>query len=53
MEVRASVHANVMRLAVNAKMFETSLTETVSAYVYNEKQRIEISSTIVPESFVR
>jgi hypothetical protein len=42
-----------MQLAVNAKMLQTSLTETVSAFVHNEKQQIEISSKIVPESYVK
>lgn len=44
--------AGLMQLAVNAKMLDTSLTEQVSAYVFNEQQRIEITSTVVLESYV-
>ena len=33
-------------------MLQTSLTDTVSSNVLNEKQEIEISSTVRPESYV-
>lgn len=33
-------------------MFQTTLTNQSSAYVFNEVQEIDISSTVIPESYV-
>lgn len=48
----ASRSTGLLSLAINGKMFSTSLTNQSSAYVTNEVQEIEISSNIFPESYV-
>lgn len=52
MLVIASKRAGKLNFTLNAKMLKTNLIDTVSDNVINEIQEIEISSTIVPESFV-
>ena len=48
----ASKKGGSLALSVNAKMFDTTLYDAVSAFVLNEVQTIEISSTIVAEAYV-
>lgn len=52
-EAIGSKQAGSFNLSINARMFETTLTDKVSYNVKNEIQIIEINSTIVPEEFVR
>jgi hypothetical protein len=51
-EVVASRAGGNLNLALNAKMFNTVLTDKVSAFVKNEIQDVEINSTIILESYV-
>ena len=51
-KVVATKSGGKLTLAVNGKMFNTSLTESDSSYVLNEIQAIEISSVIIPEAYV-
>ena len=48
----ATKQSGGLNLAINGKMFDTSLTSDVTTNVQNEKQKIVIKSTIVPESYV-
>ena len=48
----ASKQLGSLNLAVNVRMLQTALTGQVSAFVFNEMQEIEISSNIVPQSYV-
>ena len=41
-----------LNLKVNAQMFTTTLTDSVSGNVQNDIQQIQINSTIVPETYV-
>ncbi len=51
-KVVASKSGGKLTLAVNGKMYNTSLTDSDSSYVLNEIQAIEISSVIIPEAYV-
>ena len=48
----ASKQLGSLNLAVNVRMLQTALTGQVSVFVFNEMQEIEISSNIVPQSYV-
>ena len=48
----ASKKSGSLKLNVNGKMFQTTLTDSISSYVFNEEQNIEINSTVVPQSYV-
>ena len=48
----ASKASGGLNLAINARMFTTTLTDQVSAFVNNEIQDIEIESSIILESYV-
>ena len=48
----ASKQGGSLNIDVNGKMFQTSLTDKVSANVFNEKQEIEITSTVISQSYV-
>ena len=47
----ASKQSGRLNISINATMFQTGLTDQMSAFVFNEIQEIEISSTIVLESY--
>ena len=51
-KVVATKSGGKLTLAVNGKMYNTSLTESDSSYVLNEIQAIEISSVIIPQAYV-
>jgi hypothetical protein len=50
--VVASKSGGGLSIQVNAKLFETFLTDKDSVYVVNDIQDIEINSTIISESYV-
>lgn len=52
MEVVGSKKKGNFSLAINAKMFDTTLTDKVTSNVLNEIQEVEISSVITMESYV-
>ena len=52
MEVVASKKGGSLSIAINAKNLNTDLTDKVSSNIQNDIQDIEISSTIVLESYV-
>lgn len=52
MEAVASRKAGSLSIAINAKNLNTDLTDKVSSNIQNDVQDIEISSTIVLESYV-
>ena len=52
MQVIASKKDGSLNLTVNAKIFQTSLTDQVSSFVFNEEQTINLNSNIVPETYV-
>ena len=52
MKLIASIKNGTLNLALNGHMFQTYLTNQVSAYVFNEKQSIQINSIYIPESYV-
>ena len=41
-----------LNMSIISRMYQTSLTSQVSSNVQNEAQKIEISSTVVPEKYV-
>jgi hypothetical protein len=52
MELVCSVNRDTLLVFINAKMYNTSLTESYSNQVLNENQEIEISSTLTAEEYV-
>ena len=52
MEVVASRKGGSLSIAINAKNLNTDLTDKVSSNIQNDIQDIEISSTLVLESYV-
>jgi len=42
-----------LRLGIQARMHETTLTATTSSLVLNEIQRIDVTATVVPEQQVK
>ena len=51
-EVIASISSGTLSVKVNAQMYDTGLTDSISSNIQNEVQNIMISSTVTYESFV-
>ncbi len=51
-QVIASKKGGSLNLLVNAKMFQTSLTDQVTSFVFNDEQTIVLNSSVVPETYV-
>lgn len=52
LEVIASISSGTLSVKVNAQMYDTGLTDSISSNIQNEVQNIMISSTVTYESFV-
>ena len=52
LQVIASISSGILSVKVNAQMYDTGLTDSISSNIQNEVQNIMISSTVTYESFV-